>query len=583
MTFSRIFTHILALVHQSRTSSFKRDDLAPLNMAPDSPEGGWLVNFKDNPINYTLSAHLQRVGQTFQPEWFGCGYYSPNLTDQQIAAIRTDPNIQSVEQDYSVPTTDEDWTPAFPSLEAAVQALGNDTDEQFETPPDRRAIDQDVGWALNYLSSTQKYPPHNAYHYLENSGQGVDVYVVDSGIQRSPGKNKAIFEDRVVNEINQSGDWTFMDWVGHGTMVASIIGSAKYGVAKKPTLRAVKVGRNNLRPSAKAVTMALWRIREHDRKRRDEPGYKGAVINMSISFAHTDSVDNSIRHSWDQGIPVVVAAGNANKDANSAYPCFHKYVICVSAYTENYQKQAYANYGQNVNIWASGKHVGKYNLSGLEDKGTGTSFAAPYVTSIIAICMDWEGASMTAPRAWDMLNLNADSGFLEHLPSGSPNLLANTGYQKSRTGLPYNGAPVHDSGVEPASNVTSSSTTTDTPTSTSATKLCTQIRGQGNCICKDGSTYPVSPTLYTTTWMRDELKLTIDGCPYTAIPTSTSTFIPDPTTTVGIMTEPSFSEGPGIGIVTPAPTSTEQTTTATTTTPRVPANGCPGLIVGGQC
>lgn len=142
--FARILTHTLAITRRPRTALTKHDDLAPLNMATDSPETGWLVNFKDNPVNDTLSAHFKRVGETFQTEWFGCGYYSPNLTDQQIAAIRADPNVQSVEQDYSVPFTDEDWTPAFPTLESAVQALGNDTDEEFETQPDRTAIDQDV-------------------------------------------------------------------------------------------------------------------------------------------------------------------------------------------------------------------------------------------------------------------------------------------------------------------------------------------------------------------------------------------------------------------------------------------------------
>lgn len=357
-----------------------------------------------------------------------------------------------------------------------------------------------------------------------------------------------------------------MDWIGHGTAVASIIGSAKFGVAKKPTLHAVKVGRN-LRVSAQAVTYALWRIREHDAKRRTQAGYKGAVINMSLGFPHSAAVENNIRACWDAGIPVVVAAGNGNRDANGAYPCFHKHAICVSASTEQYQKQAMANYGQSVNIWAPGEHVSMFNLSGLEDRGTGTSYATPYVTGIIAIFMSYEGTSMTAPRAWDLLNLNADPGFLENLPSGSPNLLANTGYQKSRTGLPYNGAPVQDSGISAASSAsTSSTTTTQTPTSTIATKLCTQIRGQGNCICKDGSTYPVSPTIYATTWLSDESKLTIDGCPYTAIPTSVSTSV-------------SFT----FESTTTMPTTVPPSTTTHATTPVIAGDGCIGLVVGGQC
>jgi cerevisin len=92
---------------------------------------------------------------------------------------------------------------------------------------------------VSLASATVKlsFGTFNKYEFDSHGGEGVNVYVIDTGIHI----NHAEFGDRASwgktipqNDVDEDGN-------GHGTHCAGTIASGKYGVAKAANVIAVKV------------------------------------------------------------------------------------------------------------------------------------------------------------------------------------------------------------------------------------------------------------------------------------------------------------------------------------------------------
>jgi len=91
-------------------------------------------------------------------------------------------------------------------------------------------------WALSRICK-RDLDIDGSYDYPPTAGEGVDVYVIDSGIYTE----HEDFENRAIFGYTIDPNWGKDDDNGHGTYVASLIGGKNYGVAKKATLIAVQV------------------------------------------------------------------------------------------------------------------------------------------------------------------------------------------------------------------------------------------------------------------------------------------------------------------------------------------------------
>lgn len=121
---------------------------------------------------------------------------------------------------------------------------------------------------------------------------------------------------------------------------------------------------------------------------------------ISISFASdpepgytTDSQPmlNALADAEKHNIPVVVAAGNSanNNDIEPVYPSnddlFYRNVISVAAVDQNGVLAPFSNYGANtVTLGALGVNVPATMLSGATANVSGTSFATPMISGILA-------------------------------------------------------------------------------------------------------------------------------------------------------------------------------------------------------
>ena len=91
-------------------------------------------------------------------------------------------------------------------------------------------------------------------------------------------------------------------------------------------------------------------------------------------------------------IAVVVSAGKYQRDASTSTLCKSDEAHCVGAINEQHDRAPYSNYGPKATIWALDDEVRAYHNDGqLRDDHEGTSFAAQYVSGIIATFYGREG------------------------------------------------------------------------------------------------------------------------------------------------------------------------------------------------
>ncbi|OQN97930.1 hypothetical protein B0A48_16234 [Cryoendolithus antarcticus] len=318
----------------------------------------------------------------------------------------------------------------------------------------RRAVDQDVGWGLAYLSEEKRDPPAMNYEYLADSGKGVDVYIIDSGVSKIDP-----IKDLITDEMDFTGPGTdgkktgLDDKKNHGTTVAAFVGSAKYGAAKKPNLINCQVMGENGDPSTDAVIAAMKWIIDRNEDRKAKADYRGAIINISFEINQNAEFEALIGKAIGRKITVIASAGNKDEDAAGVFPCSYDDVICVGSMDKDYRRAKFENggsrYGKALTLFAPGLALTGYDNKGIVHNDLeGSSFATPFVTGIAAIYYGREGSTMTPARVKKLLIDNAEMDELWNVKD-SPNALANSGYKKAKDGKPYKGAPSSALNIDP--------------------------------------------------------------------------------------------------------------------------------------
>jgi hypothetical protein len=124
------------------------------------------------------------------------------------------------------------------------------------------------------------------------------------------------------------------------------------------------------------------------------------VVNLSFAGPEDELVHHAVQELTRSGTVVVAAAGNEGPAAPPSYPAAYEEVIAVTAVDRNLAAYRYANRGDQIDVAAPGVDVWTAVPGRREGPQTGTSFAVPYVTAVVAVELPRAGVAPDAdPRA----------------------------------------------------------------------------------------------------------------------------------------------------------------------------------------
>jgi subtilisin family serine protease len=301
----------------------------------------------------------------------------------------------------------------------------------LERHPDVRLIEPDqtvtvaqttqgnATWGLDRVD--QIYRPLNSLYQYGRTGAGVNVYVLDTGIQTA----HAQFGGRASAGYDAFGG-NAQDCHGHGTHVAGTIGGSTWGVAKLVSLIAVRVldcsGGGELTNPPLGYTSTIiagvdWVTGHHT--------FGPAVVNMSIKSFAGQATDIAVNGMINDGVVAVAAAANDAADACGYTPARVPAAITVGATTATDARASWSNFGTCVDIFAPGESITSAALNGGSTAMSGTSMAAPHVAGGAALVLQALPAASPGVVA-AALNSRAAYNQLSGIGTGSPNRLLNT-------------------------------------------------------------------------------------------------------------------------------------------------------------
>ncbi|KZF23044.1 serine-type endopeptidase-like protein [Xylona heveae TC161] len=333
--------------------------------------------------------------------------YSGHFDENVIEQVRKHPDVDYIERD------------------AEVHTMGG-------------SLEKNAPWGLARIShrDSLSFGTFNKYLYSEDGGEGVDVYIIDTGtnVDHVDFEGRAAWGKTIpVNDADEDGN-------GHGTHCSGTVAGKKFGVAKKANVIAVKVLRSNGSGTMSDVVKGVeYAAESHIKKVEAAKGgkskkFKGSAANMSLGGGKSVTLDLAVNAAVDAGIHFAVAAGNDNADSCNYSPAAAEKAVTVGASTLADERAYFSNYGKCNDIFAPGLNIqstwigSKYAVNTI----SGTSMASPHIAGLLAYFLSLQPSKDSAYAVADItpkkLKANlisiATEGALADVPSNTKNILA---------------------------------------------------------------------------------------------------------------------------------------------------------------
>lgn len=264
-------------------------------------------------------------------------------------------------------------------------------------------------WWKNYVI---RYPKFESQTYdISRKGTGVNVYIMDSGIEST---HPEFSNSTIVNLFSITD--SYIDSNGHGTAIASIISGKTCGLTNA-TLKIIKIFDSSISTRQSDLLNALDTILE-DFKNYNQ---QSAVLNCSWSIEKNQYIENKLRVLIEQGISVVVAAGNSGIAIENVTPASMPEVLTIGSYNNDFLPSNFSNYSNPTVIsntentvnsgqldgWAPGEQIWVAALGGGYGYAAGTSLSAAIQSSALAYnTSDLLSSDYNTPKVLQNLSIN---------------------------------------------------------------------------------------------------------------------------------------------------------------------------------
>ncbi|MFJ4866394.1 S8 family serine peptidase [Streptomyces sp. NPDC088748] len=319
--------------------------------------------------------------------------YSAELSEESARKLAADPAVAYVEQD------------------SRVQASGSDSDSDSEVGVTQ--IREGATWGLDRID--QRAPTLNGRYSFTDTGAGVRVYVLDTGIRTSHNE----FQD--ANGVSRASaprdivddDFNAADCNGHGTHVAGTAVGKSLGVASEARVVGVRVLDCDGEGTASDLIAGFDYVAAN--------GIRPAVVNVSLGGQASAAIDSAAQRLLDLGFTVVAAAGNTGDLASEFSPARVTGVLTVAASDVYDQRPYWSNYGAQVDVHAPGVAVlsAGHNSNTATVTKSGTSMAAPHVAGVAARYLQ-TFPDKTAGNVSSAINRNVNPGAITLGPPPPP-------------------------------------------------------------------------------------------------------------------------------------------------------------------
>jgi len=377
-------------------------DIAPLLHA-DSPTvipGSYLVILKEGLGVLERDAHILALEDSIR---------ASNVTDSEVSfkynigtfigfAAKLDKNL----------LTEQLAHPNVKYIEA--DQVFSINYQQEPRSPYATATQSGATWGLA-RSSARNLPVPQTYIYSTIAGNGVDVYVIDTGILTTHndfgGRATAVY-NAITNEANT-------DLNGHGTHCAGTIGGTTYGIAKQAALKAVKVLSASGSGSTTGVVAGVNYVSNNKNTARRN------VASMSLGGGAATAMDSAVEQSIAGGVFYSIAAGNDNANACNYSPARVSTACTVGATTNTDARSSFSNFGTCVNIFAPGSSITSDWIGSNTATNTisGTSMATPHVAGAAALLLG-QNLATTPAAVRNLLVSNGTPNKVTNPGTGSP-------------------------------------------------------------------------------------------------------------------------------------------------------------------
>ncbi|WAL66517.1 type VII secretion-associated serine protease mycosin [Amycolatopsis cynarae] len=291
---------------------------------------------------------------------------------------------------------------AAPQPALAQQAATPLPNNQQTCLPAPQGMATGVPWAQQQLAPQRVWPL--------TKGAGVIVGVVDTGVDASTPQLAGKVQ-RGVDVTTPDRGPADSDCYGHGTFLAGIIaassapGTGFAGVAPDATIMPIRCA-----TSAAGSTPGALTPEGMARGIRQAVDSGAQVVNVSASTTVPNAeLAAAVQYAADHDVVVVASAANSAQQGDPVtYPASYPTVIAVGAVDAYGQRADFSQTGPFLALMAPGVDVVSVGPGGPGHwQGSGTSYAAPFVTGAAALVRSYR-PSLTAAQVKHRLEATAN-------------------------------------------------------------------------------------------------------------------------------------------------------------------------------